>query len=360
MTDTGFIVMADITGYTMYLNESELDHAKDSLASILDVIVDGTTAPLVVSRLVGDAVISYAYDGQILNTQTLVDEIDDIYVAYRRALDQMVLNTSCTCNACANLGSLDLKFIVHHGEFSIQKMAGHEELIGAEVNVVFRLSKNSVNEQLGITAYIMYTDAAVSALRLHGFTEHLAAITEEVDDFGEMTLHIADVHPLWEKRKGESVIVVSGKDLWLSFTRDINAPVGVVWDHLTDPAHRARIFDSVPGGIEQGDDGRMSEGGAYVCAHGKYRVPHRIIEWIPLRQYTFDSHGPIFKNIWQFRLTDRGGRTRLDISVALSRAGWIKRAVLGWPWKRYTIKTTDKGLDEFVAATEAHPPATSP
>jgi len=28
MAKTGFIVMADITGYTVYLNESELDHAQ--------------------------------------------------------------------------------------------------------------------------------------------------------------------------------------------------------------------------------------------------------------------------------------------------------------------------------------------
>jgi hypothetical protein len=355
MTESGYIVMADITGYTMFLNKSELEHAKESLTEILNVIVDGTTAPLVVSRLVGDAVLSYAYDSQILNTQTLVDEIDDIYVAYRRALEQMVLNTSCTCNACANISSLDLKFIIHHGEFSVQLMAGHDELIGAEVNVVFRLGKNSVKEQLGITAYVAYTGAATSALGLDGFTGGLAVITEDAEDFGEMALHVADMHPLWEKRRSDPLINVSGKELWLSFTRDIRAPVGVVWDHLTDPEQRARIFDSVPGGTEQGDDGRMSEGGAYVCAHGKYEVPHRIIEWIPLRQYTFDSHGPIFKNIWQMSLTDMGELTRLDIKVARSRASWTKRMVLGLPWKRYTLKTTREGLDAFVAAVQARP-----
>ena len=30
MSESGFIVMADITGYTVYLNESELDHAQES------------------------------------------------------------------------------------------------------------------------------------------------------------------------------------------------------------------------------------------------------------------------------------------------------------------------------------------
>ena len=353
MASTGYIVMADITGYTMFLNHSELEHAKESLAAILEVIVDGTTAPLVVSRLVGDAVVSYAYDGQLHNSQTLVEEIEDIYVVYRRALEQMVLNTTCTCNACANLSSLDLKFIVHHGEFSIQEMAGHEELIGPEVNVVFRLAKNSVREQLDVAAYILYTEAATSALDLEEFTAHLTTMTESVDDFGDMTIYVADMHPVWDKRKNESLVDISGDDVWLTFERDIDAPVGVVWDHLTDPAHRARIFGSVPGGEDKGDDGRMSEGGAYVCAHGKYLVPHRIVEWIPLKQYTFDSHGPIFKNLWQMQITDLGGATRLDITVGRSRASWGKRKLLGLGWKRYTIKATEEGLDEFVSAVEA-------
>ena len=76
MAKTGFIVMADITGYTVYLNESELDHAQESIVAILDVIVGSTDAPLTLSRVVGDAVLSYAFDGAILNTQTLVEELE--------------------------------------------------------------------------------------------------------------------------------------------------------------------------------------------------------------------------------------------------------------------------------------------
>ncbi len=97
----------------------------------------------------------------------------------------------------------------------------------------------------------------------------------------------------------------------------------------------------------------MGEGGAYVCAHGKYRIPHRIVEWIPLTQYTFESENPHFRNLWQFRLTDLGETTRLDVRVGETRARAIKRLVLGPPWKRYTRKTTIKGLDEFIADVES-------
>ena len=272
MVSNGYIVMADVTGYTMYLNESELEHAQDSMVAILEVIVANTEAPLMINRVVGDAVVSYAFDNRILNPQTLIDGLENIYVVYRRALEQMVLNTTCRCNACANLSALDLKFIVHHGEFTIREMAGSDELIGSDVNLVFRLAKNTIKDRLGFGAYIAYSGAAVTALDLPDFAASLHPLEEDVDDFGKQMIHVADVHAVWERRQQESVIAIPDGDVMLSFTREIRAPLGVVWDHLTDPAKRARLFHSEPGGTEAGADGKMGEGGAYVCAHGKQRM----------------------------------------------------------------------------------------
>ncbi len=353
MSESGFIVMADITGYTVYLNESELDHAQESVVAILDVIVGSTDAPLTLSRVVGDAVLSYAFDGKILNAQTLVEELESIYVVFRRALGQMILNTTCTCNACANLSALDLKFIVHHGDFAINEMAGNQELIGPNVNLMFRLAKNRIKETLGLSAYIAYTSDAVEALDLPDFVATLAPLVEDTDEFGMVQLHIEDMHAIWEKRRYEAIVVIPEGDAMLSFTRDIHAPVGIVWDHLTDPAKRSRIFASDSAGTSTADDGRMGTDGTYVCAHGKMRIPHRIVDWVPLSQYTFQSEGPFFRNLWQFRLTDLGDMTRLHITVGRTRyvpSIWV---VAGAGFRRYARKTTIKGLSEFIADIEA-------
>jgi hypothetical protein len=358
MTNTGFIVMADITGYTVYLNESELDHAQESIVAILDVIVGSTDAPLILSRVVGDAVVSYAFDGTILNTQTLVEELESIYVVFRRALEQMVLNTTCTCNACANLSALDLKFVVHHGEFVNREMAGNYELIGPNVNMVFRLAKNRIRETLGFGAYIAYTADAVEALGLPGFVESLAPLVTDTDEFGSVELHVADMHPVWETRRYESMVAIPDGDVMLSFARDIHAPVGVVWDHLTDPAKRSRLFASESAGTSTADNGKMGTSGTYVCAHGNMRIPHRIVDWIPLTQYTFQSEGPFFQNLWQFRLIDLGDVTQLHITVGRTR--FVPAiAVLASPiWRRYTRKTIIEGLVEFITDIETSHAAT--
>ena len=36
----GYLLIADITGYTAFLRESELEHAKDSLRSLLDLLIE--------------------------------------------------------------------------------------------------------------------------------------------------------------------------------------------------------------------------------------------------------------------------------------------------------------------------------
>jgi len=52
-TYEGCLLIADITGYTLYLSQSELEHAQETLAALLRLLVDHTRPPLVISRLAG-------------------------------------------------------------------------------------------------------------------------------------------------------------------------------------------------------------------------------------------------------------------------------------------------------------------
>jgi hypothetical protein len=40
--EKGIIQIADISGYTAFLNESELEHAQDTLQSLLEVLIENT------------------------------------------------------------------------------------------------------------------------------------------------------------------------------------------------------------------------------------------------------------------------------------------------------------------------------
>lgn len=40
-TEGGCFVSADISGYTQYLRDTELEHAQDALADLMETVVDG-------------------------------------------------------------------------------------------------------------------------------------------------------------------------------------------------------------------------------------------------------------------------------------------------------------------------------
>ena len=51
MAQTGFLLIADITGYTMFLTRSELDHAQGILDALFKSIFAEIKAPILLSNL---------------------------------------------------------------------------------------------------------------------------------------------------------------------------------------------------------------------------------------------------------------------------------------------------------------------
>src|SRR5690349_22399911 len=53
---------------------------------------------------------------------TLFRSLENQYIVFSETLQQMILNTSCPCNACKNMNKLDLKMCIHFGEYLVQKL----------------------------------------------------------------------------------------------------------------------------------------------------------------------------------------------------------------------------------------------
>jgi hypothetical protein len=288
----GYLLIADITGYTAFLRESELDHAKDSLRSLLDLLIENTKPPLIISRLEGDAVISYAPEGSFQQGQTLVELIEGTYVEFRRALDLMVLNTTCNCLACRNIANLDLKFFVHYGTFALEPLPSYTELIGSDVNLIHRLTKNNVTEKTGMHAYVLYTKAALEHLAMPGLFDELTRQVESYDDVGEVTVYLLDMHPIWENRKHRYHTVVEPQDAVHTLEKDFSLPQPLLWEYLTNPKYRSIVFGADSQRIEDLKQGRVADGSVYVCSHGKNIIQQSIIDWHPFEQYTIKSATP--------------------------------------------------------------------
>ena len=120
-------LIADISGYTGYLADVELDHAQDILADLIGTVVSALRPTFKLAKLEGDAAFCYAPGGD-LDGSLLLDTIERCYFGFRRRRRDVRQATSCDCNACSRIPDLDLKFVVHTGEAIVQKVAGRQEL----------------------------------------------------------------------------------------------------------------------------------------------------------------------------------------------------------------------------------------
>src|SRR3990172_5424605 len=135
-TQHGYLVFADISGYTSYLAGAELDHAHEILTDLLETIVGRLRTLLTIAKLEGDAVFAYVPESRIERGETLLELIEATYMAFCDGRDHARRRTTCACNACRNIPSLDLKFVTHHGDYILQHLSGITELVGSDVNLV--------------------------------------------------------------------------------------------------------------------------------------------------------------------------------------------------------------------------------
>jgi hypothetical protein len=350
----GYLIIADITGYTAFLRESELEHAKDSLRSLLDLLIENTKAPLVISRLEGDAVISYAPEGSFQQGQTLVELIESTYVEFRRALDLMVLNTTCNCLACRNISNLDLKFFVHYGTFALEPLPSYTELIGSDVNLIHRLTKNSVTEKTGIHAYVLYTKAALEHLDMPGLLDELTQHDESYEDVGEVTAYLLDMHPIWENRKHRYHTVVEPEDTAHTFEKEFSLPPPLLWEYLTNPKYRAIIFGADSQRLEDLKQGRVADGSVYVCSHGKNIIQQSIIDWHPFEQYTIKSATPGGGfALMTIRLAEQENGTTINVLSGKTQEGpSIMRGLVNLVGRKILAPTLVEGFNTLSEVIE--------
>jgi hypothetical protein len=170
-------MLADISGYTGFLQgvadahrdliveADEPPPAYALLSHLLDTI-NGSIGPLFrLAKFEGDAIFAVE-DQPIPAGHAVLECLRRCYAAFHASLTAAGSQWTCNCTACARIDDLDLKFVVHHGGYVAQSIAGHEELLGTEVNLVHRLLKNHARDLVGRVPYALITEATASVLQI--------------------------------------------------------------------------------------------------------------------------------------------------------------------------------------------------
>ena len=82
-TQHGYLILADISGYSSFVAKSELEHAHDILTELLDLILKRLMAIFTLSKLEGDAIFVYAPEEKLTRCETLLEMIESTYAAFK-------------------------------------------------------------------------------------------------------------------------------------------------------------------------------------------------------------------------------------------------------------------------------------
>jgi hypothetical protein len=198
-TQTGYLILADISGYTSFVAQTEIEHADMALSFLLETIIEKLSSLLTISKLEGDAVFAYLEESKLQEAQSLLELIDRTYLAFRDKALTLYKGATCPCRACQALPTLDLKFLVHHGNYVIQQVAGIRDLMGTDVNLLHRLAKNSVSESTGWQGYVLFTNPVMERMQVG--KDHLFKRSESYEHLGDVDIYCMDMHIRYEKMK---------------------------------------------------------------------------------------------------------------------------------------------------------------
>jgi hypothetical protein len=216
-----------------------------------------------------------------MDPSTLQDCIEGTYIAFRSRLRDITQATHCECNACVLIPRLDLKLVVHHGLVARQRMAGMEELVGADVILVHRLLKNEVVETTGVHAYALYTQAALVAAGIEPGGQGMLEHHETTDVAGDVTAWVRDLAAVWQAFLDRPRDEIPPEDVAGTWVIELPVPVSIAWEYITSPSLRPLWQLGVTDVIETSPDGRRGVGTTIHCMHGKVAVIERILAWQP-------------------------------------------------------------------------------
>ena len=205
-THTGYLLIADISGYTQFLTSSEQAHANPILQSLLTSLLEQVGEPLHFWKMEGDAVLAYSTQQEFPSGETFLTICENLYNAFTSRRQNIIANTTCPCQACANVGSLDLKIMAHHGAFDEMQVGPVKDISGADVILVHRTAKTDEGETTGVRSYALFSDAAVEAMEIEAA---LVPFSQPFEHFGEVSMQVYALAEAWKKNSVPDASVIS-------------------------------------------------------------------------------------------------------------------------------------------------------
>jgi len=189
-TKHGFLVLADISGFTAFVTTTELEHGPPIIAELLEEVMRRISPPLEIEGVEGDAVFALGVHGKVSPPVRLLEVLRAGFVGFRERQRMLAADDSCSCNACRGVWRLRLKAIAHYGAFLEQTVGGRVQTAGRDVILAHRLLKNAVRPS---DDYALLTRPALQYMDVDPAVVGLMPHTERYEHFGDVECFVGDL-----------------------------------------------------------------------------------------------------------------------------------------------------------------------
>ena len=195
MADRALLLLADIAGYTefMRLHRLNLGHSQEITQRLLESMLDAVPA-LKLVEVEGDALfLSGPHEpraGEDGSSDWLPSALA-MYQAFHTKQQWMVAHNLCVCDACRQIGKLNVKFVAHLGEVVSQRIRDTEKLVGVDVIAVHRMLKNDVPA----AEYVLVSEQLYQSMEPQ-LRDRAQRVDQELEGLGSMPLYFVELGDL--------------------------------------------------------------------------------------------------------------------------------------------------------------------
>jgi Protein of unknown function (DUF2652) len=143
MDNKGLLFIPDISGFTNFVTNTEIEHSRHIIQELLELLIDSNQLGLEISEVEGDAILFYKF-GEIPELNAIYKQVEKMFSSFHEHLKMYENHRTCHCRACVSVINLTLKVITHYGEFTGYKVKNFNKLIGKDVIVAHQLLKNDI------------------------------------------------------------------------------------------------------------------------------------------------------------------------------------------------------------------------
>lgn len=243
MENRGLLFIPDISGFTRFVNETEIGHTRLIIQELLEILINANQVGLEVSEIEGDAILFYK-SGDSPQLEELYKQVEKMFVEFHRHLIAYELRRFCQCNACKSAINLTLKVITHYGEFTGYNVKNFNKLIGKDIIVAHQLLKNDIPQH----EYWLVTDNLLQDHSPSDFRQWMKwnSSTKQTEN-GEISFHYTQLSPLKNEIQPESLpqAELSKKTKVISLSREYDAAIIALFHATGDFNYRSQWQEGV-------------------------------------------------------------------------------------------------------------------